>query len=160
MSHHAIGISEKTTPNRKHRACVGMLVLLLFGALLLPRHSASASDDQWIALTLARDGAWGTATHVSRAMSISLAIRNCKQMAGHANDCGSLHTSVQAAWSLAILCGDYNVVVTAGTLADAEAAARRRQIDLAASYAADLPPCVRVVTVDPAGRITIGEALN
>lgn len=160
MSDHAVGAAGKTTPSQQRRASIGMLILLLTGVVLLPRHSAAADDDQWIALTLARDGAWGMAMHTSRAKAVSLAIANCRRMAGRVNDCGSLHTSVRGAWSLAMLCGDYNVVVTAPTLAEAQAAARYRQIDLRASYAADLPACVHVVTVNPSGQVTIGEAVN
>jgi hypothetical protein len=69
------------------------------------------------------------------------------------NDCGSLLSTTRSGWSLAILCGDYNIVVSGPTLVEAEQAALFREIDLHLYYVPDLPPCHRVLTVDPAGQI-------
>jgi hypothetical protein len=70
-----------------------------------------------------------------------------------ANDCGSLLSTIRDGWSLAILCGDYNIVVSRRTLAEAEQAALYREIDLHMFYVPDLPSCRRVLTIDPAGQI-------
>jgi hypothetical protein len=124
---------------------------LLACALLCPSPYAAEAD--WTAVTLAKDGAWGIATHPSQAAAIAIAIRNCKSMSLTANDCGSLLTTIRSGWSLAILCGDYNIVVSKPTLAEAEQAALFREIDLHMFYVPDLPSCRRVLTVDPAGQI-------
>ena len=110
-----------------------------------------ASSEEWVALTIARDGSWGTASHYSLASAISLAITNCRMMADHGNDCGSLRTTVKGVWSLALLCGAYNVLVTGETLADATISARRRVAELRSSYDQHMPQCQHIVTVQPNG---------
>jgi hypothetical protein len=148
---------------RRHgqrRPCGQISIGLLAASMLLLSQAAWAADDQWVALTLSRKGAWGTATDTSRARSIALAIHRCKQMSKRPSDCGALLKAVQRAWSLAVLCGDYNIVVTGPTLAEAEAAAQRRAAELRRHFAGDVPPCIHIVTVDPDGRVAVGEPLN
>lgn len=113
--------------------------------------STSASSEEWIALTIARDGSWGTASHVSQANAISSAITNCRMMAEHDSDCGSLRTTVKGVWSLALLCGTYNVLATGETLADATLSIRRRVSQLRSSYDQHMPQCQHIVTVQPNG---------
>ena len=56
-------------------------------------------------------------------------------------------------WSLGIRCGTENIIVAARELADAERAAINREIDLKYRYAPDMPPCRRVLSVNPDGEI-------
>jgi hypothetical protein len=56
---------------------------------------------------------------------------------------------------VAARCGDRNIVVAERRLADAERAARERETDLRQHYAPDLPPCRRVLTVNPRGGVVV-----
>jgi hypothetical protein len=145
-------VREVWMSNSKRTIALPLVRLLSLGAALLP---APASGEEWTALTLARDGTWGMATHVSRAKAIALAIDDCKQMAGRPNDCGALYKVAQGAWSLAVLCGRFNIVVAADTLAGAEAAVRARESELRLAFAQSLPPCVPLLTVQPDGIIAV-----
>jgi hypothetical protein len=113
----------------------------------------AVAEADWTAVTLTKRGAWGVATCPLQGDAIAAAIRNCKSMSRVANDCGALLSTIRGGWSLAILCGDYNIVVSRPTLAEAEQAALYREIDLHMFYVPDLPPCRRVLTVDPTGEI-------
>ena len=99
------------------------------------------------------DGAWGVATGPLVNQAIAGAISNCKRMSGVEIGCGAYFSVIQAGWSLGIRCGRENIIVAEKNLTDAELRAARREIDLRAHYAPDLPACVRVVTVDPSGGI-------
>jgi hypothetical protein len=104
-------------------------------------------------LTMSPDGAWGTATdsHVNRA--IHLAIKACKEMSGKQLGCGARLTTVRGGWSLGIRCGDENILAADRDLAEAELAARMREADLLYIYGRKMPPCIRVVTIDPNGLV-------
>ena len=54
-------------------------------------------------------------------------------------------------WIIANLCGEHKVIATGSSLIDAEQEALNREISLQLSYEPDLPPCKRIVTVDPSG---------
>jgi len=56
-------------------------------------------------------------------------------------------------WIVASLCGDHKLVATGISLIAAEQEALNREISLQLFYVPDLPPCKRVVTVDPSGAI-------
>jgi hypothetical protein len=60
---------------------------------------------------------------------------------------------MRAGWILGIRCGNENIIASGRTLADAESAAINREIELKLHYVLDLPPCRRVVSVDPQGAI-------
>ena len=111
-------------------------------------------DESWTVLTMAPDGSWGAATETWVNQAIARAIDSCKAMSRAAIGCGAYLTTVQAGWSLGLTCGREVIVVADKTLAEAEQAARGRMLELRHRYVKDLPPCVRVVTVDPYGRIT------
>jgi hypothetical protein len=120
--------------------------------------SVSASDDFWTVLTMAPDGSWGTATDISTNRAIARAIGNCKAMSQAAVGCGAYFTTIRAGWSLGITCGSQNILVAEKNLADAEQAAVNRIIALRRLYVPDMPPCMRVVTVDPHGAIVAPKA--
>jgi len=62
-------------------------------------------------------------------------------------------TVIRAGWSLGIRCGDKNIIMAESTLTDAERRARWREFELRKLHDPDMPPCVRLVTVDPTGTI-------
>jgi hypothetical protein len=118
----------------------------------------SAMEDYTTVLTMAPDGAWGTATEITTSLAIARAIGNCKAMAKSEIGCGASSTTIRAGWSLGFRCGSENIVVAAKDLAEAEQAAAHRERELRQIYVPDLPACVRVVMVDPAGAIIAPKA--
>lgn len=86
-------------------------------------------------------------------VAIAAAIADCQMRFRHARGCGAVQTTVRAGWSLGMRCGDRHILVAAKTLAEAEQAAIDREVELRRAYGADLPPCVRVMSVDPSGII-------
>jgi hypothetical protein len=141
------------------RTIVGsaFLLALLLGVPGRPCAQSDTADNEWMldytALTLAPDGRWGTATDPYFNQAIAGAIANCKAMSGGHLGCGAYLATIRAGWSLGLRCGGHVIVVAERALADAELMADRRERDLRANYAPDMPPCMRVVTVDPRGRI-------
>ena len=105
------------------------------------------------ALAIAPDGSWGTATDASFDQALARAIAHCRSKYRHAIGCGYRSTSIRAGWSLAIRCGQDNIIVAARTLHAAEQAAVDSELHLRRDYRPDLPPCVRMVSVDPNGGI-------
>jgi len=128
---------------------------------------AAFAGSEWMpdhtALTVAPDGAWGAATDAYLNRAVADAIANCKAMSSAKLGCGAYLATVRAGWSLGLRCGDTHVIVVAEPdLADAERMAQRREDDLRINYAPGMPPCTRVVTVDPSGRINApkGDGLS
>src|SRR5262245_8753205 len=122
--------------------------------------STSALTEEWAhdftVLTMAPDGAWGTATDPRISRAIFLAISNCKTISQMELGCGAYATTVRAGWSLGIRCGRENIIVADRNLAAAEHRARQREAELRSLYVRDMPPCDRVVTVDPNGAMAGG----
>jgi hypothetical protein len=106
-------------------------------------------------LTMASDGAWGTATdpRINRAIFLE----NCKAMSGANIGCGAYMTSVRGGWSLGIRCGRENIIIADRDLAQAEDRARVREADLREHYVPEMPPCARVVIIDPNGAIVLPQ---
>jgi len=136
------------------------LALSLGGANLLFAQSkslaavpAGASDDNWTVLTMAPDGAWGVATDAAVNQAIARALSSCKTRSRTEIGCGAYSTAIRSGWSLGIRCGRNNIVVSANELADAERTAGERERVLRQNYVPDMPPCRRVVTIDPRGAI-------
>jgi hypothetical protein len=115
--------------------------------------SAGASEDYWTVLTMAPDGSWGVATDISTNRAIASAIGDCKIMSQADIGCGAYVATIRAGWGLGIRCGHENIVVAQKNLADADRAAINREIELRQLYVPNMPPCVRVLTVDPHGVI-------
>jgi hypothetical protein len=110
-----------------------------------------ASDLDWTVVTLATDGSWGVASARSQPQAIAKAIKACKAMAGRSSDCGAQFAATRGGWVIANLCGDRKIIATGHSLVEAEQEALYREISLQLHYVPDLPPCRRVVTVDPNG---------
>jgi hypothetical protein len=104
-------------------------------------------------LTIAPDGAWGAATDSRIHTAIHLALSDCQAMSGKELGCGADLTTVRGGWSLGIRCGNENIIVADRNLAEAEQRARRRETELREYYRREMPPCARVLTVDPNGTV-------
>jgi hypothetical protein len=111
---------------------------------------ASRGGD-WTVVTAAPDGTLGVATAAAPGEAIAQAIRNCTRIFRERIGCGAQFKAVRAGWILAIRCGASNIIVAEPLLRDAERLAADREAELRRLYAPDLPPCRRVLTVDPQG---------
>jgi len=143
-------------------ACVLAVGLGTFGpssaqlAAPPPATSAEAVED-WrndiTVVTIAPDGSWGVATEPSTSRAIAHAIDDCKSRHGPGIGCGHKMTSIRAGWSLALRCGDSTILAAAKTLRDAEQQAVDRELELRRVYRPQMPPCVRLMSVDPHGAV-------
>jgi hypothetical protein len=111
-------------------------------------------------LTMAPNGSWGAATDDSISAAIAAAIAQCKGRQQKGIGCGARFTTIRGGWSLGVRCGSENIVVAEKTLVEAEQAAIDREIELRRLYVPDMPPCVRVVSVDPSGAIVAPYAAD
>src|SRR5262245_14975299 len=125
--------------------------------LVMPALAILPDQDDWTIVTMAPDGAWGSATEPSPGQALAKAIANCKAMSGREIGCGAQSRAFKGGWILATRCGDTNIVVAERRLADAERAARERETDLREHYARDLPPCRRVLTINPRGSVMVAK---
>ena len=144
---------------RRLHFALGMTPLAITLASSLVATPAVADDD-WTVLTMAPDGSWGAATNPTINRAIASAIANCKIEYQREIGCGAYFTSIQAGWSLGFRCGRETIVVAHKTLAGAEQAATRREAELRLLYVPNMPPCQRVVTVDPNGAIVVPHSEN
>jgi hypothetical protein len=120
------------------------------------------SNDEWMAdvtvLVIAPDGTWGTATEPTPGQALAKAIANCKSKHRHELGCGYRSTFIREGWSPVLRCGDENIIVAAKTLHAAEQAAVNSELTLRRDYRPEMPPCIRVVSVKPDGRIIAPNA--
>jgi hypothetical protein len=136
-------------------------LILAFGMLLAVTMPVAAVDlDELTVVTLARDGSWGVATAGSQGEAIAVAIRDCRTMAAAPTDCGAQFVTTRGGWVVANLCGDHQIIVAAETREAVEQAAGVREEDMRRSYAPDMPPCRRILTLDPAGAVLLGQAAS
>ncbi len=126
-------------------ACALALTLgALVAAFAQSASQQPAAIEEWAhdftVLTLAPDGAWGTATDSRINRAIHLAIGNCKIMSGAVLGCGAYLTTVRGGWSLGIRCGAENIIAADRNLVEAERRVHRREIALRARYVPGMPP--------------------
>jgi len=126
--------------------------------LVMPALAIVPDQDDWTVVTMAPDGAWGSATEPSSGQALAKAIGDCKAMSGREIGCGAQARAFRGGWILATRCGDTNILVAERRLADAERAARERETDLREHYARDLPPCRRVLTINPRGGVMVAKS--
>jgi hypothetical protein len=139
---------------RRGQGGIAAMARLLAASGILLAAPASALDlDELTVVTLAHDGSWGVATAGSTGEAIAAAVRACRAMARASTDCGARLATTRGRWVIANLCGDHPIIVTADTREDAEAAAAEREIEVRRLHVPGLPPCRRVLTVDPAGAV-------
>jgi hypothetical protein len=122
-------------------------------ALLLGVPQCMAWDRDWTVLTLARDGTWGVGSGSTQPQAIAEAIGFCRAVARPSSDCGAQSVATRGGWLIANVCGDHKLIASGGSLVDAELEALNREISLQLVYVRDLPPCRRVLMVDPSGAI-------
>jgi hypothetical protein len=136
----------------------GVLCTLAVGSGVTPAARAQSDPDPgWTILTVAHTGAWGLSTARSQGEAIAGAVRQCQSRASDDSDCGAELLAYKVGWSLAILCDDSRVLVSAVSLEEAETVAYDRIAVLRQSHAASPLPCHRLLTVDPEGAVTTGE---
>lgn len=141
----------------------GALRSLAAGLAILPFAAPSAlaqaeCEPEWTVLTVAHNGAWGLSTARTQGEAIAGALRQCEARSPDPGDCGAELVAYRVGWALAIRCGDHRIMVSADDLDEAEAAADERIAALKLTYASGLPPCRRLLTVDPAGTVTTAKA--
>jgi len=142
-------------------ACILALAVGAVGASLAQSRTPDAFDAApTTVLTMAPNGSWGAATDDSVGSAIAAAIARCNGRHRQAIGCGAAFTTIRGGWSLGIRCGQQNILVSEQTLVEAEQAAIDREVVLRRLYAADMPPCVRVVSVDPSGAIAAPYAAD
>lgn len=129
--------------------------LLAASSILLAAPASALDLDEVTVVTLASKGAWGVATAGSTGEAIAAAVRACRAMAHAPTDCGARLTTTRGRWVVANLCGDHPILVGADTREHAEAAALEREIEVRRVYVPGMPPCRRVLTVDPAGAVAV-----
>jgi len=112
-----------------------------------------SARDEVTVLTMAPDGAWGVATDANASRAIAGAIAGCRTMSRSEFGCGAQFTAIRGGFFFNISAGTENIIVAAGELADAERAAINREIDLKYRYTPEMPPCRRIVSVNPDGEI-------
>jgi hypothetical protein len=128
-----------------------------YGSAESARAPITLSQDSWTVLTVAPDGAFGTATDDLINRAIAGAIAKCRTMSRHELGCGARFTAVQAGWSLGLRCGREVIIAADTDIAVAEQAAKSRETALRQFPGSDLPACRRLVTVGPTGRILTPE---
>jgi hypothetical protein len=121
-------------------------IVIALCAVLLIVSRCIASEEDWTVVTLSRNGAWGVASASSQPVAMAAAITSCRVMASATSECGAQFRAARGEWDL---CGSHKVIAVGRSLDDAEREALNFEISLQLVYAPDLPPCKRVVTVDP-----------
>jgi len=130
----------------------------IIACLVTPALAIVPDQDDWTVVTMAPDGSWGSATESSSGQALARAIRNCKAMSGTKIGCGAQSAAIQAGWIVATRCGNRNIVVAVLRHADAERTVREQETDLREHYAPNLPPCRRVLTVNPRGGVIVATS--
>jgi hypothetical protein len=138
---------------RRHGGIAATARLLSASGILLATPVSALELDELTVVTLAHDGSWGVATAGSTGEAIAAAVRACRAMAREPTGCGAHLATTRGRWVIASLCGDRPILVSADTREDAEAAAIEREIEVRRAYVPELPPCRRVLSVDPAGAV-------
>lgn len=89
-------------------------------AVLLATVSLSAADEEtsWTVLTVARSGEGGIARARTQGEAIAGALLRCQAMMADKSECGA---ELVAFRTLALMCGDYRVIVTASDSEQADA---------------------------------------
>lgn len=105
------------------------------------------------ALVIAPDGTWGTATEPFSGKALGKAIADCKSKYSGKIGCGYRSTFVREGWSLSIRCGQVNIIVAEKSLRVAGQTAIQSEFIQRRDYHPNMPPCVRVVTVDANGKV-------
>ncbi len=135
------------------------LLTACFG-LLLATSPLSAADEEtnWTVLTVARNGNWGIARAITQGEAIAVALLRCQAMTADESDCGAEFVAFRSGLALALMCGDYRVIVTANDPAEADRFALDRLVVLRELYGSDFPVCQHLLQIDAHGALTTFKA--
>lgn len=157
-----IGSGRAHTRHRKGRwLSLAVAVALAIGASAEAASQiglVGASDADWTVLTVASDGAFGTATEGYMNRALAIAIERCRAASRSALGCGAYQISLQGGWALAMRCGKENILAKGVSLADAAERARRREAELRRLYHPDLDSCRQLVVVAPDGLVKLPQS--
>lgn len=115
--------------------------------------AGAATDDEYVAIAAARDGAFGIGIDASATKAIAAAKSRCEDSAREASNCGSHLTVTRGSWTLAHRCGDQPLIVTSAYLDEAEQLMLNSEIEQQLHFD-NAAQCRHLVTVDPAGNVT------
>jgi hypothetical protein len=129
-------------------------------ALLLaaPPLAATAEETNWTVLTVARNGNWGIGSARTQGEAIAGALLRCQAMTADESDCGAEFVVFRSGLALALMCGDYRVIVTADDSEEAESFALDRLVALRGLYGPDFPACQHLLRIDSYGALTTFKA--
>jgi hypothetical protein len=124
----------------------------------------AGTDDDWskevTVVAIAPDGTWGVAIESNVNRAVTNAIDDFRRKHQRKIGCGSELTLIAGGWSLGKRCGNRVIFVAAKSLAQAEQAATNREAELRQLYAPNMPPCVRVMSVDPRGNVVAPDVAD
>jgi hypothetical protein len=126
--------------------------------LAAPGLSAAAEETNWTVLTVARNGSWGIARAITQGEAISGALLGCQAMTADESDCGAEFVAFRSGLALALMCGDYRVIVTANDPAEADGFALDRLVVLRELYGPEFPVCQHLLQIDSHGALTTFKA--
>ena len=128
--------------------------------LLLATSPLSAADEEtnWTVLTVARNGNWGIASARTQGEAIAGALLRCQAMTADESDCGAEFVVFRSGLALALMCGDYRVIVAANDFEEAESSVLDRLIVLRELYGPDFPVCQHLLQIDARGALTTFKA--
>lgn len=112
-----------------------------------------AWEHPWTVVTMAPDGSWGAATEGYIYQAIAGAVLNCRRMSRQGIGCGAQLRAIRFGWIVALRCGTTNIIAADRSIAAAESAAADRETALKLVHDEEMPPCARVVTVNPYGNV-------
>ena len=126
--------------------------------LAAPGLSAAAEETNWTVLTVARNGSWGIARAITQGEAISGALLRCQAMTADESDCGGELVAFRSGLALALMCGDYRVIVAANDSEEADSSALERLLALRGLYGSDFPACKHLLRIDSYGVLTTFKA--
>lgn len=153
-------MTSRVCAGRRLRLALGVSLGALAALAIVGPAAVKAQSEtpewhyDWVALTVARNGAWGAASSGSIMRAMVQAIAECRRRSGPggSGDCGGEITTVRASWSLAYTCGDYTFISNGASPADAKLAAIERAVDLRDLLGIELPVCQLLVSVNSDGK--------
>jgi len=117
------------------------------------RRKPQAWEYPWTVVTMAPDGSWGAATEAYIYQAIAKAVSNCKRMSRQEIGCGAQFRAIRSGWIIALRCGNTNIIAAEQSISAAESAAAEHERALRLAFGEAMPPCLRVVAVNPYGSV-------
>ena len=141
------------------RLATGRMLTACFVMLLATSSPSAANEERdWTVLTVARNGNWGIARARTRSEAIAGALDRCQAMTADESDCGGELVAFRSGLALALMCGDYRVIVAANDSEEADSSALERLLALRELYGSDFPACKHLLRIDSYGALTTFKA--